>query len=133
MSQPTIPPEDWSRDHWTLLAYAFTRLGRGGYLEPLRLRFDGNRYPTRTRRGIVPEHTDEDCLRDLEAAGVLKTTGARVFLHVRFTPFGLVLGQWLCEAMASRTIQTRDLTWAAACAASGASFSSPVASPNADG
>lgn len=119
--KPTIPPDEFSRDHWTLLAYAFCRLGQGGQLEPERMRRNpgAERYPTRTRSGTVEGHDDFDCIVDLEAAGVLVVTGSGLHPAVRFTTPGLVLGQWLCGAMTAKTIKTAELAWEAAVIASG--------------
>jgi len=116
-----IPPEEWSRDHWTIIAYAFCRLGQGGQLDRERMRTNpgAERYPTRTRSGTVEGHDDLDCLADAESAGVLVNMGTGTHPAVRFTTPGLVLGQWLCGAMTSKTFKTAELTWEAAVSASG--------------
>lgn len=117
MPEP-VDPEDWSYDHWRTLAYAFTCLGDGGRLNPLRLRLDGTKHPTRIKDRFVTGHNDVDCLSDMERAGVLKNVGTGSNPVVQFTPEGLKLGQWLCRMMDAHSVKTRDLTWEAALSAS---------------
>lgn len=80
---------EWGKDHWTLLLYLETRaVDRGGKIDPDHMRtrlphhsmcyrakrhpVDGTRYGTIVRGGAEQaDHDDWDCVRDLEAAGLL--------------------------------------------------------------
>lgn len=129
-----IPPDRWGRDHWTTIAYAFTRAGR--VMERQHLRIAGKaipgvpadkEYPTRLQGGVdLYGHDDLDCLRDSEAAGVLRNVGTGMHPCARFTAQGLILGQWLVAAMEANTVTTSTLTWAEALAGSGADLGAPV-------
>jgi hypothetical protein len=69
-----IPVESWGRDHNSTLLYAETRaVDHGGWLSATdpHMRTD-RRYPTRLNNGVqVHGHTDYDCLKDAEKAGLL--------------------------------------------------------------
>lgn len=107
-----VAPERWGRDHWSVIAYAFSTLGRGGELERQRMRVDGNPHPTTLRGGEqLVGHTDLDALADAEAAGVLTNVGTGFHPEVQFTPAGLVLGQWLCRQRKLGAISWSSLTW----------------------
>lgn len=109
-----IPMFEWGRDHWSMLAYVETRCvdGRGeierervrcnptthpglvgGRVTPAACLVDGRyRYPTRLADGNVEsEHDDHDCLRDLEAAGLLKEVGTGIATVARLTTSGKAL------------------------------------------
>lgn len=92
--------EDWSKDHWSLLAYLETLVvdsgGRIGEIDREKLRCNENRHPlsagyrdhvlmpwspswgTRLRGHseesprLLPEHDDWDCLEELEEAGLIE-------------------------------------------------------------
>jgi len=108
---PHVRANEWSRDHFSLLAYAFTCLGSGGALDTRRIRCENNPAPTRTRSGTLPGHTDLDCLCDLERMGLLVNEGTRTVPVVVFTEMGLLVGQWLCMAMCRGEIKLADLSW----------------------
>lgn len=115
-----VPPEQWGRDHWSVIAYAFTRAGR--IMEPRRLRLN-DRYATRLQGGVnLAGHDDLDCLHDAAAAGVLSDVGTEANPCAIFTAQGLVLGQWLVTAIGACTVRTSTLTWAEALAGSGAAL-----------
>lgn len=127
-----IPPERWGRDHWTTIAYAFTCAGR--IMDRQHLRIAGKaipgvpdkEYPTRLQGGVdLYGHDDLDCLSDAGAAGVLHNVGTGMHPCARFTPQGLILGQWLVGAMEAKAVKASTLTWAEALAGSGADLGAP--------
>lgn len=69
-----IPVEAWGKDHNSTLLYAETRAAdHDGWLpfDDPHMRVD-RRYPTRLHNGVeVHGHTDFDCLKDAQAAGLL--------------------------------------------------------------
>lgn len=69
----TIPPAEWGHDHYSTLAYIETVcVDNKGRINAVKMRSDGKTYPTRLREGKEePDHSDWDCLRDMEAAGLL--------------------------------------------------------------
>ena len=120
--QTPIPPERWGRDHWTTIAYAFTRAGRVMGREHLRITgapIPGvptsvpiKEYPTRLQGDVeLHGHDDLDCLRDAEAAGILTNVGTGMHPRVTFTAPGLILGQWLVASMDSKAADLDTLTW----------------------
>jgi len=113
-----VPPDWWGKDHWTTLAYAFRNAGKP--LDHQHLRTAHPRYPTRLRDGaILSDHDDYDCLDDLEAAGVLVTSGTRVNPYALFSDEGLKLAQWIaCEIDGGRG-RSGSWTWPQVCEASG--------------
>ena len=79
-----IHPEKFGKDHWSTFAYVETRcVDHGGVLHHPHMR-DDPKYPTKLRGGeLANNHSDYDCLDDLEAAGLLTwsiTVGAKVVL-----------------------------------------------------
>lgn len=94
---PIVPPEQWGKDHWGLLAYVEIRgVDHGGILDMRHLRTNVRRayrlkveafgkmapdlsfpmlpeHGTRLKSGeVLPTHCDCACLIDLEAAGLLQ-------------------------------------------------------------
>ena len=81
--------EDWGKDHWSLLAYVVLRgIDYQGKLEVSRMRIDGEKYPTRTKAGNIPNHNDYDCLNDMEDVGIIKNNGTITNPHVEITEKG---------------------------------------------
>ena len=82
-----IPVESWGRDHLSTLIYAETRaVDYQGVLDSKHLRMSRN-YPTRLHNAVeVHGHTDEDCLKDAQAAGFL--TFDVNTMRVEFTDVG---------------------------------------------
>ena len=115
-----VAPELWARDHYTTIAYAFTRAGTT--LDWRKLRARSERYPTRLKEGLkLYGHDDIDCLEDAVAAGVLATcSGHTECPFVTFTAEGLKLGQWLRTKIDAGGFSTMMLTWEAAVRESGA-------------
>ena len=77
---PTVPVEQFGKDHWSTFAYAECRaVDHDGWIERRHMRghmAGWERYPTLVRNadgtvGQVPNHNDYHCLADLEAAGLL--------------------------------------------------------------
>jgi hypothetical protein len=74
--RPSIPPEQWGRDHFSTLLYVETRVvdNRGILFASPReseiLRQRG-KYPTLLREGSIEDHGDMDCIADMRAAGLL--------------------------------------------------------------
>ena len=84
-----IPIEQWRKDHWSTFAYAHhCAINFEGHLDPIRMRTDGNTYPTRLKNDIeVKGHNDYNCLEDLENNGFLiMTTG--LGQHITITDKG---------------------------------------------
>jgi hypothetical protein len=96
-----VPVAEWGKDHWSLLAYVESccvnhhqldrdhmrtnPLRHPGLVGPrialyLHSKSDSDHfeYPTRLRKGIVPEHDDWDCLYDAEKAGLLEDKGTGI-------------------------------------------------------
>lgn len=113
---PSIPPDRFGRDHWSLLAYVETccvdapagSIGKGR-LDPRRLRVRNRIWPawkaewdTRlrgTENGPtipLPDHDDMDCLLDLEAAGLVDIV-SNANLFVRLTDAGIAMAAKLRE------------------------------------
>lgn len=90
-----VPPQQWARDHWTTIAYAFTCAGGPMKIRNLRLANSG--YPTRLKESLLLNgHDDLNCLDDAVEAGILEVvSGTRAQPLAIFTPEGLKLGQWL--------------------------------------
>lgn len=112
-----IPPQQFGRDHWAMLAYLFTRIAAGGTIDPRKVRMDGESYPTRVfgvfgevAQGSERGHSDIDCMVDLEHAGVLKNQGTYTNPRVRFTTEGLKLAEWLVSAE-GKTLRASELHW----------------------
>lgn len=124
-----VPPDQWGRDHWTTIAYAFTCVGKAE-MDPRKLREDGEKYPTRLLGGkLLPGHNDYDCLIDAEEARVLVRVKSARVLRVRFTSEGLKLGQYLCDLINRQAhhdvpmgspVSMSTLTWEVALRESGA-------------
>lgn len=68
-----VPMEMWGKDHRSTIIYAETRaVDYGGVLDRRHLRQDGDAYPSYLTNGTqLKGHTDDDCLRDAEHAGLL--------------------------------------------------------------
>lgn len=68
-----VPQEMWGKDHRSTLLYAETRaVDYGGVIDRRHMREDGDRYPSYLANGTqLKGHTDDDCLRDAEHAGLL--------------------------------------------------------------
>lgn len=117
-----VPVERWGKDHWSTMAYLFTRcMDHAGVIDNRHMRThprvhrglvgitlgkiqDGSAWPTRLRDGEAERHDDWSCLEDMVAAGVL-TAQARVRYtsqmfggseaRVRFTDVGKRVAQAL--------------------------------------
>lgn len=107
----TVPPQEFGKDHWSLLAYISTCYE--GKLEPARLRDKTRRdwkpeYGTRLagyfgktieendKTKLLLDHDDFDCLDDLAAAGFIKDTMTRMGTGiVTFTHLGSVVDRML--------------------------------------
>jgi len=114
---PIIPPSAWATHHFSAIVYAWVCAEiHNNRLNPTSMRRDGQRYPTITREGAIAGHDDLACLRDAEAAGVLRFTYPYAF----FTPEGSKLGAWLLSVWDEPDFDRGALTWAEALGKSGA-------------
>lgn len=88
-----VPIKFWGKDHWSTLVYVETCVVDGqGELSPQRMRCDSKRhpekvyglrdlppgeYPTMLFGGVLlDDHDDWDCLKDMEAEGLLEIAWA---------------------------------------------------------
>ena len=84
-----IPVSVFGKDHWSTFAYAHhCAINFEGLLDPIRMRVDGDTYPTRLKDGVkIKGHSDYNCLEDLESTGFLNmTTG--LGQHITITDKG---------------------------------------------
>ena len=111
MSQGPIKPEQWGRDHWSLLVYletvavdhrgvvgwnngeGFIRLSCNPYTHPLLAgpRLSSGPGLPRTRLAtseVVEGYDDWDCFDDLVAAGFIENTGTGVNPVIKLTDSG---------------------------------------------
>lgn len=120
----TIPPAEWGHDHYSTLAYVETcAVDNRGKINAAKMRADGKTYPSKLRDGKEePDHSDWDCLRDMEAAGLLHferrpmseirpMTRVRAETHaIEFTDLGLKVAGKL-RAHKARGGNWRDFFW----------------------
>lgn len=94
----TVKPEQFGKDHWSLLAYIETCcVDKGGKVGLERMRCNPKTHPglavavggfssrtwesswgTRTREGLIKGHDDHDCAEDLEKAGLIANIGSGI-------------------------------------------------------
>lgn len=85
-----VPMKKWGKDHWSLLAYIDSCcINNNGKLNSLRMRADGEKYPTRTKDGELRGHNDYHCLKDLESEGFVQNIGTLANPIVRMSDKGL--------------------------------------------
>lgn len=105
-----VPMNRFGKDHWSIFAYAETcTVDDDGYLDARRLRKDGSKYPSFIKEGQQPDHSDIDCLNDLEAAGFLVFARASTIrrglidltYHVTLTPLGQAVAAQLRQHKAN--------------------------------
>ena len=91
-----IPVEEWGKDHWALLGYsAHCAVNCEGVIDFRKMRRDGKKYPTFLKNGQEKDHSDYNCLDDLEREGFLENKGTGLNPVVRLTPRGLEAWQQL--------------------------------------
>jgi len=86
----------WGKDHWSTFLYCeCCATDNKGRLETCRLRTDP-KYPTRLRHGVSqPDHTDLDCIEDMENEALLENIGSGINPVVRLTDKGWQLAMKL--------------------------------------
>lgn len=116
--------EQFGRDHWSTLAYFETLVvDNGGRIDKRRMRCDGARHPqfghlplgivgrcpTRLKGGVeLDDHDDWDCMDDLEAAGLIETSGTGMFPVVQLTPRGHEIANALRRHRADSGLHARS-------------------------
>lgn len=105
MTDKNIPMEVWGKDHRSTIMYAETRaVDHSGRISHAHMRSDGSNYPSTLADGTrLENHNDYDCLRDAEAAGLLRFAEG----VVEFTDAGWAYAQGLRRARAERTRAAR--------------------------
>lgn len=92
-----VPVSLWGRDHYSTLGYLECRaVDNGGRIEPLHMRGRPGApaidYPTRLAQGVLLQnHSDYDCLSDIEVAGLIEDHGTGMNPLVRMTEKGMLV------------------------------------------
>lgn len=107
--KPSVPVEQWGKDHWSTFAYLETRaVDYKGVINHEHMRCDsdrhpglansanrlggGKKYPTRLKNGAEKsDHDDWDCFEDLISVGLVTWEGTGMLPIVAFTDKGRVL------------------------------------------
>ncbi len=106
-----VPAESFGRDHASLLLYLETRVvDHEGRVDVQHLRKRG---PARLRGGMETEsdHSDRECLEDLEAAGLVENNGTGLQPIVKLTDRGWIAAHRLRRMRADGIPNSWETEW----------------------